>query len=685
LPKPPKVKSPQALKPEAQSLKPWIALSGLALLVFLAYSNSFGAGFVFDNRVLLLEDTRLRAVTASNLNLIVNKPYWWPFIETPLYRPATTFSYLLNYSVLGSADRPLGYHVVNWVLHLANVWLVFGLAIRIGRRIWPAILLAALWAVHPLGTEAVTNIVGRADLLAAFGVLASFYTYLAAGETRGTGRWVWMALSMMAMTGAVFSKESAIAGLGVIVLYDVFSGQRPFRVAESGRRWAILALPVVAFLYQRSVVLAGSRVEIPYVDNPIAGAGLWAGRITAISVMGRYLALLLWPAHLSADYSFSQIPLVSGNLTDGLAWIALAAITVAALVRVKENRLVSFCLGAAMLTFLPAANLLFTTGTVMAERLMYLPSAFLLAAIVTALYSLEVTIPFRRLAPAVLGLAVVVCGVRTFARNADWHDDVSLWTATIATAPASFKSHDSLAEALYEADPSHGNLERVIEEKENSLAILQELPEPLVPLTPYRTGASYNLERGDWLQLHNGTPTEVAKAYQRAADLGERYLALARLHQIPATEVSEAQLLVSNAYRHLGQTQRSLEVAQHGAAGQPFNPAAYRDLTAALLSVNRSDDAAVELMTGFMVTGDEELRRALIALYQTGLDATGCATTVDAGRTSLNVSCEIVRRHLCQAAGRAAKLQTDHGHPALAAQASTFTRGINCTAAAGTP
>lgn len=682
--KPARAQQPQALRTRDQGPRVAVVLTALAALVLLAYSNSFGAGFVFDNRVLLLEDTRLRALTSANLNLIVNKSYWWPFIETPLYRPVTTLSYLLNYSVLGHSDRPLGYHVLNWLLHTANVWLVFGLAMRIGRRVWPAIFLAALWAVHPLGTEAVTNIVGRADLLAACGVLASFYAYLAAGDAGGGRRWVWMALSVTAMTVAVFSKESAIAGLGVIVLYDLFCRHKPFRLWESARGWAILALPVVAFLYQRSTVLAGSRTEIPYVDNPVVGAGFWTGRITALGVMGRYLALLLWPAHLSADYSFSQIPLASGNFTDWLAWIAVAAVTVAALISVKENRLVSFCLGAALLTFLPAANLLFTTGTIMAERLMYLPSAFLVAAIVATVYSFEATNGYRRLAPALLSLAVIVCGARTFARNGDWHDDVSLWTATIATAPASFKSHDSLAEALYQADPSHNNLERVTEEKEKSLAILQELPEPLVPVTPYRTGASYYLERGDWLQAHNGTPKDAARAYQRAADLGERYLALARLHQIPATEISEAQLLVSNAYRHLGQAQRSLELAQHGAAVQTFNPDAYRDLTAALLGVNRSDEAAVELMTGFMVTGDEELRRALIALYQTGLDAAGCATTVSGGRTTLNVACDIVRRHLCAAAARAAKLQHDHGRPDLAAQVSTFTRGVDC-ASVGTP
>ena len=128
MPKPPKVQRPPALKPKAQSLKPSLVLSALALLTLIAYADSFRAGFVFDNRVLLLEDTRLRALTVSNLDLILQKPYWWPFVDVPLYRPATTFSYLLNYRVLGNADRPVGYHVVNWLLHTANAWLVFSLA-----------------------------------------------------------------------------------------------------------------------------------------------------------------------------------------------------------------------------------------------------------------------------------------------------------------------------------------------------------------------------------------------------------------------------------------------------------------------------------------------------------------------------------------------------------------------------
>jgi tetratricopeptide (TPR) repeat protein len=683
LPKP-KAKPPQAPRSKDEGLRSVLPFAALALLVLLSYANSFRAGFVFDNRVLLLEDTRLRALSASNLDLILEKPYWWPFADTPLYRPATTLSYLVNYSLFGNADRPLGYHVVNALLHTMNVWLVFGLALRMGRRLWPAIFVAAVWAVHPLSTEAVTNIVGRADLLAAFGVLAAFSAHLEATDARGTRRWSWMAVSLAAMTVAVFSKESAVAGVGIIVLYDVLWPEKPFRTADVVLGWIIITLPVAVFLYQRAAVLGGSSVEVPYVDNPIAGAAFWTGRLTALSVMGRYIALLLWPAHLSADYSFSQIPLAHGSVSDWLAWIVIVALAIVALAAARVNRMMCFSLAGAFITFLPAANLLFTTGTIMAERLMYLPSAFLLAASVAAIYSVATMCGIRSLAPGVLSLAMVLCGVRTFVRNADWYDDLRLWTATARTAPDSFKSHDSLAEALYQADPAHDNIGRVTEEKEESLAILQALSDPDTPPRPYRAGASYYLEDGDWLQMHKANVSDVAKAYKRAAELGERYLALAAAHQVPAREISDAQLLVSTAYNHLDQSQRALDSARRAAADQPFNPAAYRDITVALLNENRLDDAAVELLTGFIVTGDEELRRVLIGLYRNGLDASGCATTVKDGRASLNVSCEIVRRHLCAAAVRATGLQRDNGHPELAAQVAVITRDANCVAP-GTP
>src|ERR1700689_246384 len=78
----------------------------LAVVTFLAYSNSFHGGFVIDNRYLILSDTRIQQVSSENIDLIFQRTYWWPTVESGLYRPATTLSYLFNYAVLGNADHP---------------------------------------------------------------------------------------------------------------------------------------------------------------------------------------------------------------------------------------------------------------------------------------------------------------------------------------------------------------------------------------------------------------------------------------------------------------------------------------------------------------------------------------------------------------------------------------------------
>src|SRR5262245_15114089 len=159
----------------------WLALA-LCVLTLLVYSNSFSAAFVGDSEVLVLEDPRLRAATSANINSIFQRSYWWPYTDSNLYRPLTTLSYLVNYSILGNQDRPVGYHVVNILLHMLNVLLLFGISNRLVGGIWISFFIAAIWAAHPLATEAVTQIVGRADLLAAAGTLGALYAHMQASE-----------------------------------------------------------------------------------------------------------------------------------------------------------------------------------------------------------------------------------------------------------------------------------------------------------------------------------------------------------------------------------------------------------------------------------------------------------------------------------------------------------------------
>ena len=137
---------------------------GLGVLILIVYANSFSAGMVFDSAPIIQDDPRLRQLTFNNLEQIFTLNYWWPSQDTPLYRPLTTLSYLFNYTVLGNGENVAGYHAVNFLLHWTNAWLVLLIVRRLAGRAEIALLTACLFAVHPVNTEAVTNIVGRADL-----------------------------------------------------------------------------------------------------------------------------------------------------------------------------------------------------------------------------------------------------------------------------------------------------------------------------------------------------------------------------------------------------------------------------------------------------------------------------------------------------------------------------------------
>src|SRR5208283_725355 len=138
-----------------------------------------------------------------------------------LYRPLTTFSYLFNYAILGNGVAPAGYHCVNFALHAVNIALVYLLGWLLLAEFWPAFALAAIWAVDPILTESVTNIVGRADLLAAFGVLAGLLCHVQGGAASGWRKFAWLAGLALATTIGLFSKESAVVVLAAMVIYDL--------------------------------------------------------------------------------------------------------------------------------------------------------------------------------------------------------------------------------------------------------------------------------------------------------------------------------------------------------------------------------------------------------------------------------------------------------------------------------
>jgi tetratricopeptide (TPR) repeat protein len=633
------------------------AVAALPLLTLLAYSNSFSTGFALDNHM-ILEDTRIETASVANIDLIFRHTYWWPNGESGLYRPLATLSYLFNYAVLGNGNHPAGYHWVNFFLHAANVFLVFALVLRLTtgrvRALPAAFCIAMLWAVHPLLTESVTNIIGRADLLGGFAVLSGLLLYLKSTETTGWRRVASLAGLAVTTAVGVFSKESAVVLPAVIVLHELAYGKQWRRMLPG---LIATLVPIGLMLCQRASVLSSSLpAEYPFLDNPIAGAGFWVGRVTAIKVLARYLWLAFWPMTLSADYSYSQIPLVHGRLEEWICWLFVAGAVALMVILWHRSRLVFFLAAFAFLNLLPASNLLFPIGTIMAERLMYLPLVGLLAAVVIAMD--DVTARFR-LSAAVFAISIAVIAaalaVRTWVRNRDWTDDTTMAMAGVQTSPHSYKFHRLLAAHLLGTDPSHSDINHAIAEADRSVEILAPLPDDLNLPGPWNLAAVCHRVKGDSL------PRDDARAqYEEAARLALRSIAVDvasraaydRRHGITApvpASAADGYRTLASAYLHLGRAPEALAAASQAQTIDPANSGVYEEIADADLAQNRGEDAAIALAEGMFASGDHNLLAELLKLYQSGVDSKGCAVKAGPHGPTLNPSCEIVSRDLCEA------------------------------------
>jgi hypothetical protein len=385
------------------------AVAVLWLAAFLAYSNSFGGALVLDSNGVILEDSRVTAATGDNVRAILTGEYWPGSTQSGLYRPITKLTYLFDYAVLGNRANPQSYHWINFLLHGLNMTLAFYLGLRLFGDIWRALALAALWGLHPVLTESVTNVVGRADLLAGFGVLAGLLCYIRARERQ----WPWLALLALVATVGMFSKESAIVLMAAMAIYDFTWGKPDWRA------YSCVAIPFGIFLVARTFALHGvGTVHATFTDNPLAYAGFWEGRLTAVKVIGRYLLLLTWPARLSCDYSYNEVPLAGWNDLGAFAALAVCAGTVAlAAYRRRKEPLLFFFVAFFFVALLPTSNLLVTIGSIMAERFLYLPALGFAGCVVYLL---------RGRARWVLAAVCVLLAVRTYYRNRDWRDEASL-------------------------------------------------------------------------------------------------------------------------------------------------------------------------------------------------------------------------------------------------------------------
>ncbi|HYW45649.1 MAG TPA: DUF1736 domain-containing protein [Bryobacteraceae bacterium] len=701
------------------------ALPVLALWAFalLAYSNSFRAGLVFDNEEAILKDSRVQAATSENARLILTQDY--RNSSSGLYRPLTTFSYLLNYAILGGGARPAGYHWVNFALHALNILLVYCLGLLLFQETGPAWALSAVWALHPVLTESVTNIVGRADLLAGFGMLAGLLCHAKSAAASGSRKVAWLAALMLAAGIGMFSKESAVVLVAAMAIYDFTSGRgrapgpvdmpsvKKPGVAKSKRRspagtspapetrevsarhrrvlpYLAVAVPVAIFFYVRSRVFEGVAARpFPFTDNPLVGAGFWTARLTAVKVIGKYLWLLVWPRGLSCDYSYNQVPLFQWGVGDLVALAVCAAAAAAAILCYRRHKAVCFFITFFFAALAPTSNLVILIGSIMAERFLYLPSIGFAGCLVWAIYRRP------RMAPAVLVLISAALAARTYARNIDWLDERSLWAGAAEVCPASYKTHLHLASAVI--SPQGEGMDRAIGEVNRSLAILDGLPDDRNVPQVYSLAGLIYLMQGE-LEAARGSGAESRQWDQKALDVllaGERVdraaaQQLRRDSQLRGIVISASgwyplYLALGDAYLRLSDPRKAMEAFEYGRIIRPA-PEFFEDMSAAWRAMGDPRQAAITLIEGLLVDKSyTRLGSELVELYRQ-TDPGSCALGDAGGTPSLNPACPLVHDQICTAFRNVKRLYVQMGQEPMAA--STGRRAVSeagCTALESSP
>uniref|UniRef100_A0A7N4NWC1 dolichyl-phosphate-mannose--protein mannosyltransferase n=1 Tax=Sarcophilus harrisii TaxID=9305 RepID=A0A7N4NWC1_SARHA len=392
----------------------------VAFVSFVCFAHSYDGDFVFDDSEAIVNNKDLRAETP--LGDLWQHDFWGSKLSSnnshKSYRPLTVLTFRINYYLSGGF-YPVSFHIVNILLHcsisvlMIDVFSILfgGLQYNKGRRLNLApkssLLAALFFAVHPVHTECVAGIVGRADLLGALFFLLSFLGYCQAfreSNKEGTQFSIfWVLLSILLSAMAMLCKEQGITVLGFNAVFDalVISKLNILEIVQKVRhkekslenigwlkngsllfRLTLLFSGGATILYMRWRIMGTGPPVFTEVDNPASFAD--SIFIRAINYNYYYSLnawLLLCPWWLCFDWSMGCIPLIK-SVSDwriialAALWFCLIGLICQALCSEDSHkrRILTLGLGFLIIPFLPASNLFFRVGFVVAERVIYLPS-----------------------------------------------------------------------------------------------------------------------------------------------------------------------------------------------------------------------------------------------------------------------------------------------------------------------
>ncbi|MCC6319637.1 MAG: hypothetical protein IT361_18350 [Gemmatimonadaceae bacterium] len=406
----------------------------VALVATMAYANAWRNGFVLDDPGIILHNPLVQDPATAWRAFV--QPYWPSAVGGGQYRPLGIVSFALDHAIAG--NRAAWFHVVNVAWHAAVVVLVHRLALTCMAPAF-AVLAAVIFAVHPVHVEAVANVVGRLELMAAaFGV----------GAVLAHRRASLAAVPLFA--AALASKESAIMVPFLALLVDRL-GTPDWRRAlrERARLYGAYAAVAAAWVLLMRYALAGTPWHVTsavFLDHDAS-----TRLLTVLSIVPHYVRLLVVPTRLSSDYE-PDVIVTASSITPAVLLGAGVVVAFLVCLALTWRRWPALALGLAwiVVALAPASNVLFPTGVALAERTLYLPSVGL--ALVVGVMAEKV--PPARQRPTVALLCAVLIGLAsiTWQRTPTWRDARTHAIALVTQHPESYRGHWVAARAMRAAN-----------------------------------------------------------------------------------------------------------------------------------------------------------------------------------------------------------------------------------------
>lgn len=502
-----------------------LCVLAVVIAAIVAYVNSLDGALFFDNRSIILENPLVTGEEA--MVKILDTDYWLAALPSNLYRPLTIFTYYVNYSLLGGGKNPAGYHVFNLILHAVNGALVFAFVLALARRRLAALFAALLFVTHPVATEAVTNVVGRADLLAMMFALGALLLHMKGAVRKNPVVFHLGAAALLAL--GMLSKENAITMIGLALALDALvlwprsggaTGFLRWFGPHALRSYTLYAAVVAAWFVVRSLVIPANGVYLGFGwEQPYETAPLLQREMTAVSVLGLYYLRLAFPLMLSADYSYNQIPLITSPANVGfLAGLALtlAAFAAAFFLR-RKIRPAAFLILFFFIALAPVSNVFSAIGAVAAERFLYMPLLAWSALAAMGVFALSEKLlkPEKRSIAAACAALALITGLyaaRTIVRNEDWRTEPAFWRATYAASPNSAMVVMEYANLLMR----EGRDDEAIDALQRAIRVAPE------DLRIDSTLGSVYMKRGDESRERNHWHRMAYEAFLRAEDIYDK-------------------------------------------------------------------------------------------------------------------------------------------------------------------